>query len=66
MTLLTFLNLGFLISVMRFGITSLMDISENIFSETLVSLLPQNLNYPYCHVLIGVSMGGFVFAKKYY
>ena len=45
---------------MRFGITSLMDISENIFSETLVSLLPQNLNYPYCHVMIGVSMGGFV------
>ena len=54
MTLLTFLNLGFLISVMRFGITSLMDISENIFSEALVSLLPQDLNYPYCHVMIGV------------
>ena len=44
MTLLTFLSLEFLISVMQCQNASLMDISENLFSESLGHVVASELN----------------------
>ena len=44
MTLLTFLSLKFLISVMQCGNPSLMDISEDLFSESLSLVVVSELN----------------------
>ena len=44
MTLLTFLSLKFLISVMQCRNTSLMDISEDLFSESLILVVASELN----------------------
>ena len=44
MTLLTFLSLKFLIFVMQCGNTSLMDISEDLFSASLILVVASELN----------------------
>ena len=50
MTLLTFLSLKFLISVMQCGNTSLMDISEDLFSESFILVVASDLTYSYFHI----------------
>ena len=63
MTLLAFLTLNFFISVMQWGNTSLMDISEDLFSESLGFVVASERN-----LLIGVDqklmMGGIIFLKN--
>ena len=44
MTLLTFLSLEFLISVMQCQNASLLDISEDLFSESLSHVVASELN----------------------
>ena len=44
MTLLTFLSLEFLISFVPCGNTSLMDISEDLFIESLIPVVASELN----------------------
>ena len=44
MTLFTFLSLKFLIPVMQCGNTSLMDISKDLFSESLSLVVASELN----------------------